>query len=581
MKKKITTSTPNTRRAMATSAFSIDVQLGAGDTLSPSGDAFAAVSSMYAPKIKLTAAAAPAPDASAPDMIAVLVREDDIHKTETPLSGSTLSTIDESMQGLLSEAVGLADFTGSVASLASARTPPSGFTGAKHVALVGTGKDSTTSASAVAMYKVGMATAKEAKRVRVKSLEVRFHEGVCTSASALAGFARGLVVGGYDDSRFKSSSGEEAREKKRSKLESVCVVIAPQDQMELPAVEAALKHGAGSANGVLLAKQLVGAPANVVTPTALAHTAMAIAASNSSTMKATILEKDDCEKLGMGLYLGVSACASEPPKFIHLVYTPPGVDAAAAEALPQVGIVGKGLTFDSGGYNIKAGAGSMIDMMKFDMGGSAATLGAAAAVAALEPEGVCAHFIVASCENMVSSVGMRPGDILKASNGKTVEVNNTDAEGRLTLADALVYAQTKAKVETVIDIATLTGACMVALGPHVAGMYSSTDAMAAAVAKSAEDAGEKMWRMPLEQGYFEQLKSSYADMKNTGTRYGGSITAALFLKEFINEGVSWAHVDMAGPVWDSKADCASGYGAATLADFVCSYPASRKDLGKE
>ena len=291
-------------------------------------------------------------------------------------------------------------------------------------------------------------------------------------------------------------------------------------------------------------------------------------------MSVKVLEREDCAAMGMGLYLGVDACSEEPPKFIHLTYTPPGT--ADPSSLPQVGIVGKGLTFDSGGYNIKAGAGSMIDMMKFDMGGSAATIGAAAAIAGIRPAGVVAHFIVASCENMVAGVGMRPGDILKASNGKTVEVNNTDAEGRLTLADALVYAQKIAKVEACIDIATLTGACMVALGPSVAGMYSTTDAMAGLVQAAANDGGEKIWRMPLEQSYTEQLKSSYADMKNTGTRYGGSITAALFLKEFIEEGVDWAHIDMAGPVWDSKADSATGYGVSTLATWVSSYPEKKK-----
>ena len=167
-----------------------------------------------------------------------------------------------------------------------------------------------------------------------------------------------------------------------------------------------------------------------------------------------VLEKADCEALGMGAYLGVSQGAIEPPKFIHLTYSPP-----AGTATKKVALVGKGLTFDSGGYNIKAGAGSMIEKMKFDMGGAGAVLGAARSIAGLSPPDVEVHFIIAACENMVSAEAMRPGDILTASNQKTIEVLNTDAEGRLTLADALVYADGLGDVDVIVDIATLTGAC--------------------------------------------------------------------------------------------------------------------------
>ena len=244
----------------------------------------------------------------------------------------------------------------------------------------------------------------------------------------------------------------------------------------------------------------------------------------------------------------------------------------------MLALVGKGLTFDSGGYNIKAGPGSMIELMKFDMGGAGAVLGAAKALAQLKPQGCVVHFIVASCENMIGGEGLRPGDILTSAAGKTIEVNNTDAEGRLTLADALHYAQTECGATRVIDVATLTGACMIALGNAIAGLWSPDDAMAASVAEASVAAGEQVWRMPLEESYWEQMTSPIADMKNTGMGKGGAITAALFLHKFIEKGgkagepgakapVSWAHLDIAGPVWDDKAG-ATGFGAATLTHWV-------------
>jgi leucyl aminopeptidase len=184
---------------------------------------------------------------------------------------------------------------------------------------------------------------------------------------------------------------------------------------------------------------------------------------------------------------------------------------------------------------------------------------------------VSAHFVIASCENMIGSRGLRPGDILTASNGKTIEVNNTDAEGRLTLADALIYIQKEAKVTRVIDIATLTGACMVALGTNIGGLWSPQDALAEALTAAGAASGEKLWRMPLEDSYWEQMSSPIADMKNTGMGKGGAITAALFLREYIEPGVEWAHLDIAGPVWDDKAGGATGFGAATLANWVCAH----------
>ena len=226
------------------------------------------------------------------------------------------------------------------------------------------------------------------------------------------------------------------------------------------------------AAGILLTRGLVASPANYLTPTTMAETAQGLADA-FPTLSLKVLEQDECAALGMGAYLGVSQGAIEPPKFIHLTHTPAG------GAKKKVCIVGKGLTFDSGGYNIKAGAGSMIEKMKFDMGGAGAVLGAARSIGELAPADVEVHFIIAACENMVSAEAMRPGDILTASNGKTIEVLNTDAEGRLTLADALVYADGLGDVDAVIDIATLTGACIVALGPDYGAVYTDEEELLA------------------------------------------------------------------------------------------------------
>jgi len=233
--------------------------------------------------------------------------------------------------------------------------------------------------------------------------------------------------------------------------------------------------------------------------------------------------------------------------------------------------VGKGLTFDSGGYNLKT-AGSQIEMMKYDMGGSAAVLGAARSIAQLQPAGVEVHFIVASCENMISGGAVHPGDIVTASNGKTIEINNTDAEGRLTLADALVYA-CKLEADAVVDLATLTGACLIALGEEIAGLWSTSDGLAEALVSAGEAGGEALWRMPLRSSYKQGLKSPVADMKNTGPRPGGSITAALFLQDFVSPNLAWAHLDIAGTVWSDKERGldpagATGFGVRTLVQWI-------------
>jgi leucyl aminopeptidase len=373
--------------------------------------------------------------------------------------------------------------------------------------------------------------------------------------AALSALVCGVNVGCFDDSRFKSKSPPAGRRR-------LADVSLSQPVAGLEGV----MTGASLAGGTLLCRQLVNAPPNVATPTALAAAASELAARYPDVLSLKLLDAAACQQRGMGAFLGVAAASDEPPVLIHLTYTPRG---GAREGAPPLALVGKGLTFDSGGYNVKAGAGSMIELMKFDMGGAAACLGAARSIAELEPSGSAVHFIVASCENMIGSRGLRPGDILRCASGATVEVNNTDAEGRLTLADALHYAQgPECGARRVVDIATLTGACMVALGTGMAGMWSPSDALAEELRAAGEAQEEKLWRMPLEHSYWEQMSSPLADMKNTGMGKGGAITAALFLSKFINDGVEWAHLDIAGPVWAEKEGQATGFGAALLAQWV-------------
>ena len=246
------------------------------------------------------------------------------------------------------------------------------------------------------------------------------------------------------------------------------------------------------------------------------------------------------------------------PQFIHLTYKPAG------EVKKRVGCVGKGLLFDTGGYNIKT---MMMELMKFDCGGAAAVLGAARAVSHNKPDGVEVHFVVAACENMINAKAIVPSDILTASNGKTIEVLNTDAEGRLTLADALVFADKECGCESIIELSTLTGACMISLGKQICGVWTENDDLAKDLEEVSKTTGDKSWRMPMADEYREQLKSKIADMSNLGDRYGGAITAALFLTEFVDKKKPFAHIDIAGPVWDDKTG-ATGFGAKLVAEWV-------------
>ncbi|KAI8475093.1 MAG: cytosol aminopeptidase family, catalytic domain-containing protein [Monoraphidium minutum] len=490
------------------------------------------------------------------DLLVVAVGEDDLTVKDdaATIKSAALSELDASLGGVLSEVLAAGGFEGKPGQ----RTRAVRVLGSKaaHVALAGLGKREKAAAVAEwgqSVYQsLGTSVAALCKENKLKAAALALLAPPAQPAPAAQRVVAGALQGAYESTRFKSKGP------KGAKLQSLTLLGFG----DAPNLDSAVKHGRANAVGALVTRYLVEAPPNVCTPLHLADCAAHIASVAPERFHLEVLDADACHALGMGCFLGVAEASSEPAQFIHLTYKPKG------EVKKKVAIVGKGLTFDSGGYNLKAGPGSMIELMKFDMGGSAATLGAARILADVQPGGVEVHFIIAACENMVAAKGLRPGDILTAASGKTVEVNNTDAEGRLTLADAMWFAQEKAGVTAMIDIATLTGACMVALGPEVAGLMTPSDDMAAAISQASKEAGEKLWRLPLEASYFDGLKSTCADMKNTAGRYGGAITAALFLKEFVNEGVEWAHMDIAGPVWNEKEGLPTGYGAATLAEWA-------------
>ena len=473
------------------------------------------------------------------DALAVGLFEDQVELT------ADLAALDEKLSGTMKELIAEVEFKGKEGSSATARVGSG--SSIRKIIVVGLGK--AESLKLEGLRRAAATAAKLARKEKCKTLGISFPVCDANPEATTQAIAEGVELALYQDTRFKSEPDE-----KVTKLDRI-------DLLGLAGQEAAIARARQIASGVILARELVAAPANVVTPGTLADTALAIA--HDYGLEAHILERDECAKLGMGAFLGVSQASDLPPKFIHLIYKPEGTPRR------KVAIIGKGVTFDSGGLNIK-GAGSGIEMMKTDMGGAGATLGAAKAIAQLKPD-VEVHFISAAAENMISGNAIHPGDILTASNGKTIEINNTDAEGRLTLADALVFAE-KLGVDAIVDLATLTGACVVALGDDIAGLWSPNDALAAELAEAAEGAGEKIWRMPMEEKYFDGLKSTIADMKNTGPRMGGAITAALFLKQFVKE-TAWAHLDVAGPVWADKENGyngvgATGYGVRTLVNWV-------------
>lgn len=364
--------------------------------------------------------------------------------------------------------------------------------------------------------------------------------------------AEGALIAEYSFDKYKSK-----KEDNEGKIEEF--ILVEKNLEKYAKLKAGAEKGEKIANAMTFARNLANEPSQYATPAKLAEVAKKL-----EGVKTKIYEKDDIEKMEMGAFLAVSKGSCEHPKFIHMKYTP-------AHPKKKIVIIGKGITFDSGGLDIKP-ASSMITM-KDDMSGAACVLSIMNTLKLFNPQ-VEVHGIIAACENMPGCSAYKPGDILTAKNKKTIEVDNTDAEGRLTLADALCYAS-ELGVDEIIDIATLTGACMVALGTQAAGIMGNNQDLVDKLIKIGDENGERLWQLPLYEEYKEGLKSDVADMKNTGSRYGGASAAGIFLQEFVKEGINWAHLDIAGVAFMEKpqkefAKGATGVGVRTLINYILS-----------
>ncbi len=380
-------------------------------------------------------------------------------------------------------------------------------------------------------------------------------------AGAVEAAVEGFSLGSYR--MVKYQTGEEAAKAPARGA----VLLVPRDA--LGAARAGLASGRVRASATNFTRDLVNEPAMVLTPSRMADVARRSGREHGLEVK--VHDERRLRAMGMGGILGVSAGSAEPPCLIHLTYRP----RRRRGRLPKVALVGKGLTFDSGGLSLKTASG--METMKLDKAGASAVLGVMTALPRLRLP-VEVHGILAMTENMPGGSAIKPGDVLRTMGGRTIEVLNTDAEGRVVLADALTYAQ-RLGVERIIDLATLTGACMVALGPVSTGVFGSDQEMVDRLLDSARRAGERMWQLPLYDEYADQLRSEIADIKNTASRYGGAITAALFLKSFVDDKVPWLHLDIAGPAFlESEQGYlrrgATGAGVRTLLTYLQSLASS-------
>lgn len=402
---------------------------------------------------------------------------------------------------------------------------------ARRVALVGVGAKGE---GGLDRLRTAAATvAKDARRRRIRRLAVVLrHE--FPSGDAAQVVAEGLLLGGFDDRRYRTANDSSVL----PPLEDCEIVATRGEDVD---VEGALRTGAALATAANLARELSNEPANFLTPAIFADRAHAHVAEQGITVE--VLGEEAIRKLGMGMLLGVARGSIEPPRLVVMRHMP-----ADAPDRPVLGLVGKGVTFDSGGISIKPADG--MDLMKRDMAGGAAVVGAMRAIGALKL-GVRVVGVVPMVENMPGGRAAKPGDVLTSASGKTVEVLNTDAEGRLILGDALWYAQHLGATH-LVDVATLTGACVVALGKVASGLFGCPTSWVETVQKAGARAGERVWPLPLYEDYREQLRSEIADLVNTGGRAGSACTAASFLQAFA-EGTPWAHIDIAGTAWLDEA----------------------------
>ncbi len=472
--------------------------------------------------------------------------------------GGATDAVDKALGGQIRRLITDGDFKGQAQE--TALLYPNGDIPAKRVLVVGLGKEEKFGLEAI---RIAAATAaKRVRDLRVKSFSTVVHgagRGGIGLSEATQAIVEGTELALYQFKELKTEPEDDPKQ-----VNGMTFVVF--DDGKRPQVETAVETGRKIVTGVHLARDLVNRPANYATPTILAEHARHVA--NELGLACRVLDKDQMAELGMGALLGVAQGSDEPAKFIILEHN------ANRNDLDTIALIGKGITFDSGGISIKNREG--MEDMKGDMAGAAAVLGTLRTVAALE---LPLHVVglMPATENLPSGKAYKPGDVVRAMNGKTIEVINTDAEGRLILADALVYAA-RYRPQAVIDLATLTGAVVVALGHHASGLFSNDDALADRLLAAGQTSHERLWRMPLFEEYGEQLKSDVADLKHVGGRPAGAITAAFFLGKFVGQ-FPWAHLDIAGTNTSDedkpyKPKWATGVGVRLLTQFLRDWIAS-------
>lgn len=449
--------------------------------------------------------------------------------------GQQLSTgaqiLNKKMRGLIRSVIAAGDFEGKLNQIAIIYTQ--GAIPAQRIVLTGMGKQAELDGE-----KLRGAFAKAAQQIRglnVKRFAVARDMDISTltAAEATEAMVEGVYLGLYQFTSFKTLERDKIKEINE-------FAIFEENEENIPAVKAAMKTAESISHAVCFARDLVSTPSNEMTPSDMAREAETMAAARKK-LHVQILDLQKMQELGMNALLGVASGSCQPPKFIILEYH------GGRKGQAPVVLVGKGLTFDSGGISIKPS--EKMDEMKTDMAGGAAVMGAIMAIADLHlPVNVVG--LIPATENLPGGKAYKPGDILKSLSGQTIEVLNTDAEGRLILADALTYAG-KFKPAAIIDIATLTGACIIALGDNVAALLGTDEKLKAGLKAAAEATGERIWELPFWEEYHELIKSDVADYKNAAGRAAGTITAAAFLSKFIGA-YPWAHLDIAGPSWLAK-----------------------------
>ena len=435
--------------------------------------------------------------------------------------------LDEAGNSVISKAMDLGDVKG------KAGETNMFYINGQRILLIGLGRKDKFNASGVRL-----AAGKASRAAISKKVDSVAVKCFCSGLDSCQSMGEGLVLGSYQFLDYKTKDEE------NFELMSTTVIGCDHDE---------IMKGTAIGKAVCFARNLANHPGNVTTPSRLAEEAGEIA--KEGGMKLTVFDREEFTAMGMGALAGVAQGTDEPPKFIVLEYF-----GADEKQKPKI-LVGKGLTFDAGGISIKPS--SRMDEMKYDMCGSAVVLGVFKALAALKPK-MNIVGIVPSTENLVGAKAYKPGDILTAYNGKTIEVLNTDAEGRLILADGLSYASKHYDPEYILDFATLTGAVLVALGHVAAGVLGTDEDLMQLVKESSVNAEEKVWELPLWPEFCKQVKSNIADVKNIGAaRQAGTIAGAAFLKEFVGENIPWVHFDIAGTAWGGKPTSIDPKGSAT------------------